>query len=60
MFCVETLILDYWEKKTENEQLFDGMIDVKLFDGVEGLKSQLMRTWYQILYVKGFLCNNLT
>ena len=32
-------ILDYWEKKTqtENQQLFDWMIDVALFDGVERL-----------------------
>ena len=32
-------ILVYWEKKThiENKQSFDGIIDVTLFDGVEGL-----------------------
>ena len=31
-------ILDYWEKTwTENQQLFDVIIDIKLFDGVEGL-----------------------
>ena len=29
MFCLETFILDYWEKTwTENQQLFDGIIDV--------------------------------
>ena len=39
MFCLETFILDYWEKKTrtENQQLFEGIIDVTLFDGVVGL-----------------------
>ena len=44
MFCHETFILDlfildYWEQKTqiENQQLFDGIIDVTLFDRVEGL-----------------------
>ena len=38
MFCLETFILDYWEKTwTENQQLFDGIIDITLFDGVEGL-----------------------
>ena len=38
MFCFGTFILDYWEKtRTENQQLFDGMIDITLFDGVEGL-----------------------
>ena len=38
MFWIETLILDYWEKtRTENQQLFDGIIDVTLFDWVEGL-----------------------
>ena len=38
MVSFETFILDYWEKqKTENQQLFDGIIDVILFDGVEGL-----------------------
>ena len=38
MFCLETFILDYWEKTwTENQQLFDGIIDIALFDGVEGL-----------------------
>ena len=39
MFCLETFILDYWGKKTrtENQQLFDGIIDVTLFDGEEGL-----------------------
>ena len=39
MFCLETFILDYWgkNKQTENQQLFDGKIDVTLFDGVEGL-----------------------
>ena len=34
-FCCETFILDY--KGTENQQLFDGIIDVTLFDGVEEL-----------------------
>ena len=38
MFCLETFILDYWEKTpSENQQLFDGIIDITLFDGVEGL-----------------------
>ena len=39
MFCLETFLLDYWEKKTwtENQQLFDRIIDVTLFDGLEGL-----------------------
>ena len=39
MFFLEKFILDYWEKKTrtENQQLFDKIIDVTLFDGVEGL-----------------------
>ena len=39
MFCLKTFILDYWKKKTqtENQQLFDGIMDITLFDGVEGL-----------------------
>ena len=37
MFCLETFILHYWEKtQAENQQLFDGIIDVTLFDRVEG------------------------
>ena len=37
MFCLETSILDCWEKTgTVNKQLFDGIIDNALFDGVEG------------------------
>ena len=41
MFCLETFILDYREKKTwtENQQLFDGIIDIILFDEVVGLDS---------------------
>ena len=41
MFCLETFILVYWEKKTrtENQQLCDRIIDVTLSDGVEGLNS---------------------
>ena len=35
MFCLETFILDHWEKTgTENQQLFDVIIDVTLFDRV--------------------------
>ena len=38
MFCHETCILDYLEKKlTVNQQLFDEIVDVTLFDGVEVL-----------------------
>jgi hypothetical protein len=38
MFCLKTFILGYWEKtRTENQQLFEGIIDVTLFDRVEGL-----------------------
>ena len=38
MSFLDTVILDYWERtQTENQQLFDGIIDVTLFDGVEGL-----------------------
>ena len=39
MFCVETFILEYWEKKTktENQQLFEGIIDGTLSDRVEVL-----------------------
>ena len=38
MFWIETLILDYWEKtRTKNQQLFDGIIDITLFDVAEGL-----------------------
>ena len=38
MFGLETFVLGYWEKtQTENQQLFDGIIDVTLFDGVERL-----------------------
>ena len=37
MFCLETFIQDYWEKNTKIKQLFVGIIDVTLFDGVEGL-----------------------
>ena len=34
---VETFFLDYWEKtRTENQQLLDRIIDITLFDGVEG------------------------
>ena len=40
MFHLEIFILDYWEKTwTENQQLFDRIIDVTLFDGVENLDS---------------------
>ena len=40
MFCLQTFILDYWEKKgTENQQLFEGIIDFTLLDRVEGLDS---------------------
>ena len=37
--CVLKQLFDITEKKTgtENQQLFDGIIDVTLFDGVEGL-----------------------
>ena len=32
------IYLDYWEKTwTENQELFDELIDVTLFKGVEGL-----------------------
>ena len=35
MFCLETFISDYWEKTwIENQQLFDRIIDVTLFDGI--------------------------
>ena len=38
MFCLENFILDCWEKtKTINQQLFDRIIDVALFDRVERL-----------------------
>ena len=38
--CLETFILDYWEKIwTENQQLFDRIIKVTLFDGVKELDS---------------------
>ena len=38
MFCFEKFILDCWEKTlTLNHQLFDRIIDVALFDRVEGL-----------------------
>ena len=48
MFCLATLILDYWEKtQTENQQLLDGIIEVTLFDGVEGLDYNLWK-WYSI------------
>ena len=37
-FCLQTFILDYWEKTwTKNQQLFDGIVGVTLFDGVEGV-----------------------
>ena len=37
-FCLETFILDYWEKTwIENPQFFDGIIDITLFDEVQGL-----------------------
>ena len=40
MVCLETFTLDYWEKTgTENQQLFDGIIDVTLYDGVEWLNN---------------------
>ena len=44
MFCLETFILDIFqitEKKqqTENQQLFNRIIDVTLLFGVEGLDS---------------------
>ena len=33
------IILDYWEKKTqtENQHFFEGIIEVTIFDGIEGL-----------------------
>ena len=35
MFCLEPFISDYWEKTwIENQQLFDRIIDVTLFDGI--------------------------
>ena len=38
MFCLETFILDYREKtRNENLQLFDRIINITLFVGVEGL-----------------------
>ena len=38
MFCPKTFVLAYWEKtQCENQQLFDGIIDITLFDAVEGL-----------------------
>ena len=44
MFCLETFILDYWEKtRTENQQLFDGIIDVALIDWVERLNLCLTK-----------------
>ena len=38
MFCLETFILDIFQitgkkQQTENQQLFDGIIEVKLFEG---------------------------
>ena len=38
-FCLETFILDYLEKnaQTENKKIFDGIIEITLFDGVVGL-----------------------
>ena len=43
MFCLEIFILDDREKKgTENQQLFDGIIYVTLFEGVEGLDYYIM------------------
>ena len=37
MFCLENIILDIfqiteWKQRTENQQLFDGIIDITLFD----------------------------
>ena len=50
-FCPETFILDYWEKTwTENQQLFDGIIDVTLFDGVEGLAIVQPHLWGKVQY----------
>ena len=45
MFCLETFISDYWEKKTriENQQLFYGIIDITLFDRVEGLDFYVLK-----------------
>ena len=42
MFCLENIILDIfqiteWKQQTENQQLFDGIIGITQFDGVEGL-----------------------
>ena len=44
MFCHETLTLDYREKtRDENQQLFEGIIDITLFAGVEGLLYSVLR-----------------
>ena len=38
MFCLETFILDYWEKtQIKSQQLFEVIIDITSFYGVEGL-----------------------
>ena len=55
MFCLETFILDYWEKetRTENQQLFDGIMDITIFDGVEGL-DYLLSIIAQPMVLKDF------
>ena len=54
MFCLETFILNYWEKTwTENQQLFDGIIDVTLFDRVEGLGNDKFTNW-KIIFIQKF------
>ena len=37
MFCLETFYITKKKTWTENRPSFDGIIDVSLFDGVEGL-----------------------
>ena len=40
MFCLETFVLDYWIKTgTEKKYIFDEIIDVTIFDEVEGLRE---------------------
>ena len=50
MFYLETFILDCWEKKrTGNQQLFDGIIDITLFDRVEGLDLSICKKFWIII-----------
>ena len=53
MFCLEIFNLGYWEKTwPKNQQLFDGIIGVTLFDRVVGLSyfATSFHLWGKVQY----------